>query len=203
MKLLLILALILTPTAHAYDLTPYAVKTKRWKPEWTEALIKAMPTVLTSEVDAAYAAVPYCPKFVSLSLQQRAEFWAYVAQAITVPESGMIPTAGMVENMGKDMVTKQTIVSSGLMQLSHQDAKIHGCAFDWEKDKDKDRKDPRWTVNDPVKNLQCGIKILGKQIAKKKGLFTKKNYYWSVLREGSRGSVKVKAQLKGMPKFCY
>lgn len=161
-----------------------------------------MPTSLTAQ-DASSAALPYCPKFVSLSLGQRAEFWAYVAQAIVVPESGIIPTNGMVESMGKDLVTGKTIVSSGLMQLSHQDAVIHKCDFDWSKDKDKDRRDPTWTVNDPIKNLSCGIKILGKQIAKGKGLFTKKNYYWSVLREGSKGSVKVKAQLKDMPKFCY
>lgn len=207
MKLTLLLGLLVTQllaAAQAGELTPFAKKTKRWKPEYDSFIIQAMPKELPT-ADSSYAAKPYCPKYDSLDTAHKEAFWAFVLQAVTVPESGMIPTVVYLEKgMGKDLVTKSQIVSAGLLQLSHQDKIIHKCDFDWSADKGLPYRSPKATIHDPKRNLQCGIKILKKQIIdKKRGLFTQKNYYWSVLREGSKGSAKVKAQLAGGPSFCH
>jgi len=207
MKFLLLFGLIFTQhlcTAQATELTPFAKKTGRWKPEYDSYILQAMPKELPT-MDSAYAATPYCPKYATLDTSQKEAFWAFVLQAVTVPESGMIPNLRYVEKgMGKDLVTKSQIVSAGLLQLSYQDSKIHKCDFNWSLDKVLPEKSLNASIHDPKKNLQCGIKILKKQIIdKKRGLFTKGNYYWSVLREGSKGSVKVKTQLSGGPSFCH
>lgn len=133
--------------------------------------------------DATY----FCPGYEVLNRAQKVHFWAQLISVISFYESGWDPTSRMKEaSLGADLITGQTVYSEGLLQLSYQDIQwTKGCDFDWSKDKLMDPGDPKRTILDPYKNLQCGIKILSQQIASKKRIILSSGVYWAVIREGS------------------
>lgn len=193
-------------------LTPQARANKKrgkhmWNPEW-DAIIQAAlpPRMLSNEVPTDVTAA--CPRFFQLSTDQMKTFWAYFFQALAVPESGFDHKQRYVERkiQGVDRVTRKSIVSEGLLQLSYQDAPYHGCEFDYKADQALTDKSKVKTIHDPKRNLECGVKIFYKQLFGAKtprSVFTSgKFYYWSVLVRGSSGHTAVMKQLRGVPAFC-
>lgn len=143
------------------------------------------------EIDAANDVKTFCPRYRSLNVSQRLNFWGQFIAALALPESSWIPTSQMIETtMSKDPVTQKQVRSEGLLQLSYQDEKNYhiNCGFNWEKDKLLAEKDPNRTILDPYLNLRCGIKILAIQLKNKKNIVLSKNVYWSVLRQGGKYS---------------
>jgi len=148
-----------------------------------------------------------CPRFLSLSDEQRREFWAFFFQAMSVAESSLYPRDRYKESgiPGTDSVTKRAIWSEGLLQVSYQDNDIYDCDFDWGADRGLPATHPSKTIFEPARNLRCGINILNRQIiVRGNPLFTSKNWYWSVLtkRSSNAGYRRLMAEMSGIPKFC-
>lgn len=193
-------------------LTPRARKNRRlkkqmWNPEWDTVIMNAIPPrMLSKEVPADVKVA--CPRFFELTTDQMKTFWAYFLQSVAVPESDFLLTDKYNEIGIKapDRVTGKPNVSEGLLQLSYQDTKLHGCAFDWKADQAR-KPGELATIHDPVLNLECGVKILNKQLfgpgrVPPRTLFPAKDYYWSVLTRGEPGLEQVMKQLAGVPRFC-
>jgi hypothetical protein len=116
-----------------------------------------------------------CPKWGSLSADQKKDLWVAIWWAIAKPESGYNPKAMFWEKtMPNDEVTGQLTTSEGLLQLSYQDSPWAKCGFDYAADKamhldDLSRRPTgkqSWksvhdkTINDPIRNLVCANKIM-------------------------------------------
>ncbi len=130
----------------------------------------------------------FCPKFDSLKRDEKLTFWTELISAISYFESGWSPVSRMKETtMGTDPITQRPVYSEGLLQLSYQDIQwAPYCRFDWELDKSKADKDPKKTILDPFKNLDCGVRILANQISKRSAIILNSGVYWSVLKEGGK-----------------
>jgi len=146
----------------------------------------------------------FCPQYKKLNSAQKINFWAYLISAIAKFESGFKTTTRFREHgLGRDAVTGGANHSEGLLQLSYQDARYHSCAFDWSKDKHLPVTSAKKTIFDPLRNLQCGVKILAKQLKKHGRISIQRGAYWSVLRPGGRYSKvnQIKAMTRKLP-FC-
>lgn len=130
----------------------------------------------------------FCPRYNTLTNEERVNFWGLLISAITKYESAYSPVSRMRETtMGTDPVTGQPVYSEGLLQLSYQDTQWASyCEFDWSKDKNLSPTDPRKTILDPYKNLRCGIKIFARQVANKGLISVKSGAYWAVLIPGGK-----------------
>jgi len=150
-----------------------------------------------------------CPRFFQLETSEKRLFWAYFLQAVAVPESGLQRSNRFRERgiPGIDSVTGLPIWSEGLLQLSYQDTRNHGCGFDWQRDRNLDRDDPDKSIFDPKLNLECGVKILEHQLFGRnpRPLFPSRHYYWSTLTRTTppRGAyAQVLRELRSAPGFC-
>ncbi|MNL15369.1 hypothetical protein D3C87_1363530 [compost metagenome] len=106
--------------------------------------------------------------------------------------------------MGTDSVTKQPVYSEGLLQLSYQDVRGYPfCDFNWEVDRKLKVTDIRKTIFDPYKNLDCGVGIMSRQLARSGLITVKTNAYWSTLRSGGTYNKisQISAMVKKLP-FC-
>lgn len=198
------------PITGSY-LTPYARKAKKkgrllWPPQFDYWIGEALsPKMLSKQVPDDVLGV--CPRFYELTTEQMKLFWAYLFQCIAIPESGLKPRTQFVEHgiAGVDRVTGAKIVSEGLLQLSYIDGPRHGCRFDFKADQEsRKRGDLDLTIFDPRAQLECGVKILERQLFRHRlPIFTtKKPFYWSTLHVGSRGHGIIMEQMKGVPRFC-
>jgi len=128
----------------------------------------------------------FCPTYRKLNEQQRLNFWGQFFAALAYHESGWNPVSRAIEANFTylDSVTKQPVVSEGLLQLSYQDERSYriNCDFDWNKDKTLAVKDPKKTILDPYNNLRCGIKIMSIQLKKYRAITMSSNVYWAVLK---------------------
>lgn len=139
----------------------------------------------------------YCPGYADFSPEEKMGFWMQLVSAMIEPESGYKPTMTYTEKtMDIDPVTKQQVVSEGLLQLSYQDGRSYTkalpgvCDFDYRADQQYPRNDERRTIQNPEKNLNCGVAILDHHIGKDGAIGGKNDdgkwqggaKYWSVLR---------------------
>lgn len=150
---------------------------------WSD-LARTTAGVVLRDLNKAKDVARFCPKYASLSTFDRVQFWAELVSTMAYFESGWKP----------DTVFKEPAPlnneSIGLLQLSVSDAKNYPfCA----------PIGTRSAIMDPLKNLDCGIRIMAKWIGKhekvtgshfevnSKGktveLFEGGSIYWSVLRE--------------------
>lgn len=192
-------------------LTPRATLNKilgkpTWNPAWDQFIVEALPPKMLSR-EVPRDVVEACPRFFQLSPREMTTFWAYFFQSVAVPESGLKLTKRFREwgIPGIDPVSGGPNISEGLLQLSYQDAKYHGCDFDWKADQSINDPNQLASIHEPKRNLQCGVRILNKQLfgaLAPRTLFTHRPYYWSVLVRGSTGHGRVLEQLKGVPRFC-
>ena len=144
--------------------------------------------------DNAKDTIKFCPKYKSLSVENKRLAHAEIILGIIYRESGYKPTSRMVETtMSTDPVTGKQVASEGYLQLSYQDIPnygsiVKGCGIDWNKDKNLAVNDPKKTILDGMINLNCGLKIYVNQL-NKKGLITIKpgnGLYWAVISDGGK-----------------
>lgn len=130
----------------------------------------------------------FCPRYHSLDNDKRINVWAMLISAMTKYESGFNPLSRMREaTMGTDPVTKLPVHSEGLLQLSYQDIRwAPYCQFDWNADRSLPATSPNKTILQPIKNLNCGMRILAAQVRKKNRIAVKSGAYWSVLIPGGK-----------------
>ncbi|MBX3021600.1 MAG: transglycosylase SLT domain-containing protein [Bdellovibrionales bacterium] len=144
----------------------------------------------------------FCPAYDNISNAQRVNFWAFLISAIAKYESAFDPQARVMLS-GTDEVTGKRTYAEGLMQLSYRDIRTYAfCAFDWEKDKKLSLQDTARTIWDPLKSLDCGIKILATQIESVKKI-GHASTYWNALKPSGIKSrlTEIKTASKALP-FC-
>lgn len=150
---------------------------------WTKRTADVVSAVLPS-LEKARDVTRFCPKFSSLSRPERIEFWVEVISVMAFYESNWSPKLhyGEPPPLGYDSI--------GLLQLSYEDKHYKFCTLN--------RKAK--SLENPLLNLDCGIRILAQLVAKDGIIGSDKPYrggarYWSVLRE-KRALPKVLAKLK-------
>lgn len=147
----------------------------------------------------------FCPNYRALSNPERANFWGYLIAMVAKYESAFNPTSRYLEStMGIDPITRLPVYSEGLLQLSYQDIQAYSfCQFDWSADKILSPTDPKKSILDPLKNLECGIKILASQIHRTKHIALTTGVYWSTLKLNGRYSKlpEIEAATNAIP-FC-
>lgn len=140
----------------------------------------------------------FCPRWNALSHKNKLIAISELVIAVTYYESGYSPTSRMVEvGLGNDPYTGAQVASEGLLQLSYGDKRwAPWCDFNWQKDKHLPLK--QRSILDPVKNLNCGVRIMANQIARNDAIVISKNAYWSVLKRGHRNQKinQIKARVK-------
>lgn len=162
---------------------------------WTEALIKAIePNMDTFSM--APDMKTFCPKFESLNPREQIEAVGELFAAMAKFESGFKPETAYREcdksrcrykecfkhptygycMIGNKNYDDGVITSRGLLQMSIHSSQSYGCGL-------KESKE----LHEPIKNLQCAVLILTKQI-RRTGKMTDKSNYWSVLKSSYSGN---------------
>jgi hypothetical protein len=198
------------PTVKVAPPTPIETKKAElggpeWDPQWDRIVEQALPPAMLS------TAVPrdvrrFCPRFYQMSALDKRSFWAYFFQALAGAEAGLDPTTRVrhtePEVAVKDGVTGRMVRSEGLLQLTYEDQERYGCDFNWEHDRQLKADDPAKTILQPKNNLECGVKILAKQILEQhKPLFSNTGY-WSTLRLGNANYSMFTKQMTNVPIAC-
>lgn len=132
----------------------------------------------------------FCPKYNTLTNDQRINFWGFLVAGVAKYESSWNPTTRFLESsMGTDQITGKQVYSEGLLQLSYQDEQWYPyCDFDWEHDKKLSVTDPQKSIFNPRVNLGCGLRILADQVAKKNQIAVSSGVYWSTLSPKNKNS---------------
>ena len=140
------------------------------KSDWDEALkIAILESKLITSTPADADAFNMKPKEWT--------HWANIFSMIAFYESKFDPKTSYTE--GFDDATGAPVVSRGLFQLSLESGRGYGCPFTTVDD-----------VHDPVKNIQCAVKILERWVIRDNRIAGKKTFggylggarYWAVLR---------------------
>jgi hypothetical protein len=176
-----------------------------WDPEWDKIVELALPPeMLSAEVPRDVKR--FCPQFYGMTEVDKRAFWAYFFQALAGAEAGLEPTVqakhAQPEMMVKDEVTGRRARTSGLLQLTYEDQRRYGCDFDWERDKLLKVDDPERTILQPKNNLECGVKILDKQIIEERKPLLSRSGYWSTLRPGTVSYRVFAKQMTNVPVAC-
>lgn len=190
--------------------TPIAVKKvelgeNTWNPAWDRIIEEAIPaSMLSSQVPRDVRR--FCPRFYVMGNADKRAFWAYFFQALAGAEAGLDPTTRVrhtePEVAVRDDVTHRMVRSQGLLQLTYEDAKRYGCDFDWDADKKLKPDDPEKTILQPKNNLECGVKILAKQIIDMHKPLRSNSGYWSTLRLGNPDYRMFAKQMINPPAAC-
>jgi len=190
--------------------TPIAIKKVElgqdtWDPAWDKIVEEAIPaSMLSSRVP--HDVRRFCPRFYTMGLADKRAFWAYFFQALAGAEAGLDPTTRVrhtePEVAVRDAVTGRMVRSQGLLQLTYEDHRRYGCDFDWKTDRKLKADNPTRTILQPKNNLECGVKILARQIIERhKPLFSNSGY-WSTLRVGNPDYRMFAKQMTNPPAAC-
>jgi hypothetical protein len=190
--------------------TPIAVKKvelgeSTWDPAWDKIVEEAVPaSMLSGQVPRDVRR--FCPRFYGMGLADKRAFWAYFFQALAGAEAGLNPTSRVRHTEPEvavvDGVSGRMVRSEGLLQLTYEDQRRYGCDFDWDTDRKLKAHDPAKTILQPKNNLECGVKILTKQIIEmRKPLFSRSGY-WSTLRTGNADYRMFAKQMTNPPPAC-
>ena len=176
-----------------------------WNPDWDAIVEKAIPPEMLSH-EVPRDVQRFCPRFYDMSVTDKRAFWAYFFQALAGAEAGLNPTTRAhhtePEVSVPDSVTGMSGRTEGLLQLTYADAERYGCDFDWQSDRKLKANDPNKTILQPKNNLECGIKILDKQIIGQRRPLLYRAGYWSTLQPG-RPSYRVFAkEMTNPPLAC-
>jgi hypothetical protein len=190
--------------------TPIAVKKVElgedsWDPAWDKMIEEAIPaSMLSSRVPRDVKR--FCPQFYRMGAGDKRAFWAYFFQALAGAEAGLDPTTRVrhtePEVAVTDKVTGRAVRSQGLLQLTYEDQRRYGCDFDWTADKKLKADDPAKTILQPKNNLECGVKILARQIIDRHKPLLSRSGYWSTLRAGNPDYRMFARQMTNPPAAC-
>lgn len=156
---------------------------------WSRATFDAV-TELFDVFDSAQDAERFCPRYKSLSKEEKVLVWSEMFSAISQFESGWEPACRTLERtMGTDPVTGRAVYSEGLLQLSYQDVTwAKYCRFDWNADKLLEPDDPNKTILQPLTNLDCGIRIMAGQIGRHGKVIVGRGAYWATIKEDRKSN---------------
>lgn len=139
------------------------------KQEWTDHTLKLVRASRLASANPSDAK-SWCNRGMS------PEGWTHLLAAMAKFESGYRPTLEYKENF-KDSKGRY-IISTGLLQLSLESSKGYSCGFTKQSD-----------LYDPLRNIECGVKILEKWVTNDGCISCKSGSswrggarFWSVLR---------------------
>lgn len=190
--------------------TPIAVKKielgqSTWDPAWDRIVEEAIPAAMLSS-EVPHDVRRFCPRFFRMGNADKRAFWAYFFQALAGAEASLDPTTRVrhtePEVAVKDKVTGRAVRSQGLLQLTYEDQKRYGCDFDWDADRHLKPDDPAKTILRPKNNLECGVKILARQIIDMRKPLLSRSGYWSTLRRGNPDYRMFTKQMVNPPVAC-
>lgn len=170
---------------------------------WTQYAFAVVDQYGTALLGGTSDIKTFCPKYLTMTRNQKINFWVYLASGIVKYESDFSPTSRYQETtLGTDAVTGLPVWSEGLMQLSYQDQDSYSFCneFNWSVDKKLSPKDPSKTILDPYKNLRCGIRILNTQVANHDMIAYRG--YWSTLFPTSSALSSIRA-LANQQNYCF
>lgn len=178
---------------------------KIWNPQWDMIVENALPTSLLSR-QVPRDVRRYCPNFYDMPDADKRAFWAYFFQALAAAEAGLNPTTYVHHTEPavnvRDEVTHVKVRSEGLLQLTYEDEKRYACNFDWNVDKNLKPGDPARTILQPRNNLECGVKILTRQIIDNHEPLFSRLSYWSTLQPGTISFRVFAKQMTNPPLAC-
>lgn len=176
-----------------------------WNPQWDMIVENALPPSMLSRQVPRDVRL-YCPRFYGMSNADKRAFWAYFFQALAGAEAGLDPTTHIRHTEPAvdvtDEVTHMAVRSEGLLQLTYEDEKRYGCNFDWEVDRTLKPGDPARTILQPKNNLDCGVKILTRQIIDNHEPLFSRLSYWSTLQRGTLSYRIFAKQMTNPPLAC-
>jgi len=118
----------------------------------------------------------FCPQYSGMSHAERKNFWVHLLSSMAQFESNFNPSLSYREAFRDSSGNR--VVSRGLLQISIESGNAYGCGFRSNAD-----------LNDPYKNLNCGLRILNRWVSSDKriagyvgGAWKGGARYWSVLR---------------------
>ena len=176
-----------------------------WDPDWDKTIEEALPADLLSSKVAKDVKL-FCPRFNALSPADKRAFWAYFFQALAGAEAGLRSTADVRHTEAEvavvDNVSHRMVRSEGLLQLTYEDEKRYGCSFNWDADRKLNPKDAAKTILQPKNNLECGVKILTRQIIDEHKPLFARTAYWSTLQPGTVSYRIFAKQMTNPPLAC-
>jgi hypothetical protein len=139
-----------------------------------DTLAPALTTVTPTDIDA------FCPGYPAASPANRRAFYVALLAEIARLESNFDPSvtaAGTTTD-----ASGRRVVSRGLLQLSPESASGYGCAVAQAQQ-----------LHDPATNIQCGVRILERLIARDQvvagyasGSWRGASRYWTVFRDRNK-----------------
>lgn len=160
MKKLILIFLILTGCAsNQPSPTPnlpggFLFPALAWKtPEWDSVLYEEIENQKLPDVASLHDSPDYCPKYSSLTRDQRKQFWGTLLVAIAKRESGYDPKQTYPETF-KD-AQGRPVISTGLFQISQESASSprYGCG-----------KMTTEGLKVPKTNIICSTKIIARWV---------------------------------------
>lgn len=175
-------------TATPIDVKKAELGGEIWNPQWDMIVEDALPpSMLSRQVPRDVRR--FCPRFYRMPDADKRAFWAYFFQALAGAEAGLNPTTHVRHTEPAvdviDAVTHVAVRSEGLLQLTYEDEKRYGCNFDWDVDRKLSPGDPARTILQPKNNLDCGVKILTRQVIDNHEPLFSRLSYWSTLQPGT------------------
>lgn len=147
---------------------------------WSRHVFERLPALapnLLSKLPADVA--DFCPAYGELNARDKKNFWVYFLSSMAELESNHNPDASYTEAFNDAQGNR--VVSRGLLQISIESGNGYGCGFKAASE-----------LHDPLKNLDCGLRILNKWIgsdgritgySSSLGKYLGGARYWSVLRK--------------------
>ena len=176
-----------------------------WNPQWDDIVEKALPAeMLSSQVPPDVRR--FCPRFYELNESDKRIFWAYFFQALAGAEAGLNPNISVSHTAPdvtpRDQARGTAKRTEGLLQLAYADQRRYGCAFDWQMDRALTPTNPTKTILQPKNNLECGVKILFRQIIVHHKPLLARSAYWSTLQPDSPSYLVFAKQMTNPPAAC-
>lgn len=154
---------------------------------WSEYLYEQIENSSATYFKGASDVESFCSNYYSLNSKEQTEFWANLMVQMIKHESSYNPLLRFKEPGGSiDPITKQSVYSEGLFQLSYQDTQwMPQCEFSWTQDKIFAMANPQRTILNPYKNMHCGVLILKRQLSKYNKIAIASGAYWAVIKTDS------------------
>lgn len=169
--------------------------------EWSKIMFAQISEYGRELIPATKDVTSFCPKYNKLDTINKIHFWAQLFAGISRFESAHDPTLRNMEP-GADDVTLRQLWREGLLQISYQDQKLHGCSqLDWRADQAYEIKSLERSILKPNNNLLCGVKIMIDHLKKENRIVLATGAYWDSISSKSRELTKIISLTKALP-FC-
>lgn len=154
---------------------------------WSEFVFALLRQGLLASFDQAQDVSLFCPKYRTLREEEKVAVFGELISAVAKFESSWNPASVYHEP------APLNYDSIGLLQLSYEDHRGYSfCPAAGTRD-----------LKDPRVNLDCGMRILARQVERRGKLILSSDVYWSVLKDGGAHSKipQIRAMVAKLP-FC-